>query len=71
MALEHPKSNSVVPLIDFSRFRKEKTLEPAKELFAAFQDSGFAYLQNHGVPQEVVDEAFAWVRYAQFILLSS
>jgi isopenicillin N synthase-like dioxygenase len=61
---EHPKSHSVVPLIDFSHFRQEKSLEPARELFAAFRDSGFVYLQNHGVPQEVVDEAFVWVRNA-------
>jgi isopenicillin N synthase-like dioxygenase len=65
---EQPKSHSVVPLIDFSRFRKGRSLEPAKELFAGFRDSGFVYLQNHDVPHEVVDEAFVWVRYAQFIL---
>lgn len=57
-----PKSQEVVPVVDFFPFRKERSLEKAKELFAAFRDSGFVYLQNHGVPQEVVDEAFAWVR---------
>jgi hypothetical protein len=62
---ETPESHEVVPIIDFSPFRKEKSLEKVKELFAAFRDSGFVYLQNHGVPQEVVDEAFAWVRKAQ------
>jgi isopenicillin N synthase-like dioxygenase len=60
-----PKSREVVPIIDFFPFRAEKSLEKAKELFAAFQDSGFVYLQNHGIPQEIVDEAFAWVRQAQ------
>lgn len=62
---ETPHSHEEVPVIDFSPFRKEKSLEKAKELFAAFRNSGFVYLQNHGIPQEVVDEAFAWVRQAQ------
>lgn len=60
---ETPRSHEVVPVIDFSPFRREKSLEKAKELFAAFRDSGFVYLQNHGVPREVVDEAFGWVRH--------
>ncbi len=60
----------VVPVIDFSPFLKEKSLENAKELFAAFRDSGFVYLQNHGVSQEVVDDAFAWVRQARCICSS-
>jgi isopenicillin N synthase-like dioxygenase len=64
---ETSKSRPVVPVIDFSSFRREKSLEKATELFAAFRDSGFVYLQNHGVPQEVVDEAFAWVRQAQSV----
>jgi len=62
---ETPPNHEAVPVIDFSPFREEKSLEKAKELFAAFRDSGFVYLQNHGIPQEVVDEAFVWVRQAQ------
>jgi isopenicillin N synthase-like dioxygenase len=60
-----PQNRETVPVIDFSPFRKEKSLEKAKELFTAFQDSGFVYIQNHGVPQKVVDEAFTWVRQVQ------
>jgi isopenicillin N synthase-like dioxygenase len=56
-----PKAD-VVPVIDFSLFRSEKQLQVAKELFAAFKDSGFVYLRNHAVPQDIVDEAFRWVR---------
>lgn len=62
------QSHEVVPVIDFSLFRKEKSLEKAKKLFAAFRDSGFVYLQNHGVPQDIVDEAFAWVRQSSIYL---
>jgi hypothetical protein len=57
-------SPSVVPIIDFSKFRSsnpDEALATSQKLFAAFRDSGFAYLQDHGLSQEVVDEAFAWV----------
>jgi isopenicillin N synthase-like dioxygenase len=57
-------AESIVPLIDFSKFQSktpEDTRQVADELFEAFKDSGFVYLQNHNLPQEVVDEAFAWV----------
>jgi hypothetical protein len=61
---DSPQNHEAVTVIDFSSFRREKSLEKARELFAAFRDSGFVYLQNHGVPQDIVDEAFAWVRKA-------
>lgn len=59
-------SGSVVPLIDFSKFRSENKTEShqaAGELFSAFKEAGFVYLQNHGLPQEIVDEAFEWVSF--------
>jgi isopenicillin N synthase-like dioxygenase len=56
------RNEELVPVVDFAPFREEKSLEKAKELFAAFRDSGFVYLQNHGVPEEIVEEAFSWVR---------
>jgi isopenicillin N synthase-like dioxygenase len=62
------QNHEVVPVIDFSLFLKVKSLEKAKELFAAFRDSGFVYLQNHGVPQDIVDEAFTWVRQSSIYL---
>jgi non-haem dioxygenase in morphine synthesis N-terminal len=63
-ALDGKSIANVVPVIDFSQFRSsnpDTALETAQKLFAAFRDSGFVYLQNHGLPQEVVDEAFTWV----------
>lgn len=56
-----------IPVIDFAPFRDgspEDAEATAKKIFEAFRDVGFAYLKNHGVPQEVVDEAFSWVTMA-------
>lgn len=65
--LNPDSTKEVIPLIDFSKFQSEKSIQTAKKLFDAFQNSGFVYLKNHGVSQNVVDEAFAWVG----LLLSS
>lgn len=62
---------SHVPLVDFTTFRsgtpnQAKTI--SKQLYEAFRDVGFVYLKNHGVPQDVVDEAFSWVSYNHALL---
>ncbi|KAF9890512.1 hypothetical protein FE257_005917 [Aspergillus nanangensis] len=52
-----------IPIIDLEPARSgdpkivDKT---AKEIYHAFKYIGFAYIKNHGVPQELVDEAFQW-----------
>ncbi|EFE44132.1 oxidoreductase, 2OG-Fe(II) oxygenase family [Trichophyton verrucosum HKI 0517] len=54
---------SQIPVIDFAPFRDgspEDAEATGKKIFEAFRDVGFVYLKNHGVPQEVVDEAFSW-----------
>lgn len=54
-----------IPVVDFSAFisggpgQSEKI---GKEVFVAFRDVGFVYLKDHGLSQEIVDEAFSWVR---------
>lgn len=53
-----------IPVVDFTLAHtgsKEDRRRVAKELYEAFKNVGFAYVKNHGVPQEVVDEAFVWV----------
>lgn len=57
--------NLSIPIIDLEPVRTgtpEQTAQVAKEVYHAFKHAGFAYIQNHGVPQELIDEAFRWVR---------
>ena len=55
-----------IPVIDFAPLLKEDCHDESftkagKEIYEAFKNYGFAYIKNHSVPQEVVDEAFRWV----------
>lgn len=53
-----------IPVVDFGPFssgRREDATAVGKALYEAFRDYGFAYVSNHTVPQDIVDEAFAWV----------
>jgi non-haem dioxygenase in morphine synthesis N-terminal len=54
---------TTIPVIDFSGFTscdevatREAT---AGSIRQAFEDFGFLYLRNHGVPQSVIDELFS------------
>jgi isopenicillin N synthase-like dioxygenase len=52
-----------IPVVDFGPFssgRREDAIAVGKALYEAFRDYGFAYVSNHTVPQDIVDEAFAW-----------
>lgn len=55
-----------LPLVDLSPFTTRKStstpaerLQTARDLVAACKSIGFVYVTNHGVPQDVVHEAFA------------
>lgn len=55
-----------IPIIDFGPLLQddctyENLVAIGKEIYEAFRDFGFAYIINHSVPQNVVDEAFQWV----------
>lgn len=53
-----------IPVIDFAPMRSgnpEDAAAVGKKVYEAFRDVGFAYIKNHGIPQETVDEAFQWV----------
>ena len=59
-----------IPVVDFAPFNSGKPENAAavgKALYEAFRDYGFAYVKNHTVPQETVDEAFAWVCACQAV----
>ncbi|EFY90703.1 flavonol synthase/flavanone 3-hydroxylase [Metarhizium acridum CQMa 102] len=54
-----------IPIIEFGPLLQddcpsEKFAAIGKEIFEAFRDFDFAYIKNHSVPQNVVDEAFQW-----------
>jgi hypothetical protein len=53
-----------IPIIDLEPFRSgtsEQALNTGKEVYEAFRNVGFAYIKNHGLPQELLDQAFEWV----------
>ncbi|KAH8688347.1 hypothetical protein BGZ61DRAFT_353497 [Ilyonectria robusta] len=77
----HHKANAAVaesvdnpielPIIDFADLQGDENTRrsAAAELDQGFQTYGFVYLANHGIPQEMVDEAFYWAgRYFEIPL---
>jgi len=58
-------SSPTIPVVDFSPFYSQDSAERVKTgtaIFEALRDIGFVYLTNHGVPKEVIQEAFAQSR---------
>ncbi|GAO52374.1 flavonol synthase/flavanone 3-hydroxylase [Saitoella complicata NRRL Y-17804] len=54
---------SQVPIVDFAPFLNGTPSDrksTATQIYQAFKTVGFVYLINHGVPQEKVNECFAW-----------
>ncbi|KAE9365543.1 Clavaminate synthase-like protein [Stipitochalara longipes BDJ] len=55
-----------IPIINFSAWTSEgspsQRLAVAKDLVKACQDTGFAYISNHGVFAQTLNEAFAWAQ---------
>ena len=52
-----------IPVIDLAGLRDSSAAEDvAREIRAALGSAGFMYVRNHGVPDEVVQEAFAATR---------
>ncbi|OAQ77367.1 oxoglutarate/iron-dependent oxygenase [Purpureocillium lilacinum] len=54
-----------IPIIDFAPLlsddaQPDQYAQAGNEVYQAFKNAGFAYIKNHGVPQEIVDEAFEW-----------
>ena len=57
---------SNIPLVDFTPWTTESSLEErqsiAQTLVAACRDVGFVYIINHGVSQDLLDQAFAMTK---------
>ncbi|KAL4895259.1 hypothetical protein BDV59DRAFT_199935 [Aspergillus ambiguus] len=54
-----------IPVIDLEPARtgrSDEVAQTAQEVYHAFKYVGFAYIKNHGVSQELIDEAFEWSR---------
>lgn len=52
-----------IPIVDFSAWSAgspEEKQKIAKELTDAARGVGFVYIVNHGVPDDVLEQAFAW-----------
>lgn len=55
-----------IPIIDLEPLRSGTPGEASKtgkKVYEAFRDVGFAYIKNHGLPQELLDQAFEWVSH--------
>ncbi|ORY77987.1 flavonol synthase/flavanone 3-hydroxylase [Leucosporidium creatinivorum] len=58
-----PETVGGIPIIDFEGFgdgTTERAIEIGNSFYEACRDVGFAYLVNTGIPQDSVDEMFAW-----------
>jgi isopenicillin N synthase-like dioxygenase len=62
--IEQEQAPTKLPIIDFARWGSESTVEHrlavAKELADACHNVGFVFIINHGVSQELLEEAFGW-----------
>ncbi|TKY88700.1 hypothetical protein EX895_002331 [Sporisorium graminicola] len=72
LATQTTTPDFVIPVIDFSAFvRPEATdadrARTSQQLTQAFKSSGFAYLSNHGISTEQIDNTFA--KSAEFFKL--
>ena len=60
-----PRTPRYIPVVDLSRsFTRDAAAfeAAAQEIHRACREMGFFYVSNHGVPQDLVDGAFAWSR---------
>ncbi|GAC98041.1 hypothetical protein PHSY_005629 [Pseudozyma hubeiensis SY62] len=72
LATQSTTPDFVIPVIDFSAFVRADATDADRartshELTQAFKSSGFAYLSNHGITREQIDDTFA--KSAEFFKL--
>lgn len=66
MITKEMADHTAIPLIDLGPLAggvagDDGHSRTGKDIYEAFKNVGFAYIKNHGIPQDLVDEAFAWV----------
>lgn len=52
--------HDLIPIVDLAASAPAD--QSTGELCKAFREVGFAYIKNHGIPEEKIQEAFSWVR---------
>ena len=66
LLFQTPDKGFNIPVIDFSGYTQAGSISEkrkiADKVVNAFKDSGFIYLEGHGIPPSVVDNAFQRVR---------
>ncbi|KAJ3495794.1 hypothetical protein NLG97_g3132 [Lecanicillium saksenae] len=50
----------LIPIVDLAASAPAD--QTTSELCKAFREVGFAYIKNHGIPEEKIEEAFSWSR---------
>lgn len=60
-ASEYPGGIPIVDLAPLEGGSGREVEKTASQLYDAFRRVGFAYVKNHGVPQDMVEAAFDWV----------
>jgi len=58
-----------VPIVNFGPFLDGSNKQDvADAMLASFQDIGFVYLVNHGLPKEKIDGMFEWVSEVLYVI---
>jgi isopenicillin N synthase-like dioxygenase len=54
-----------IPSVDLSKFTKgskEERQQFVEELGKAYEEVGFVAVKNHGIPQDLIDELYQYVK---------
>ena len=56
------QNNSTVKVVDFAPFLDGSDRQGVSDaILDSFKTTGFVYLMNHGLPQNMIDSMFFWV----------
>ena len=62
MGLDRKQNNSTVKVVDFGPFLDGSDRQGVSNaILDSFKTTGFVYLINHGLPQNMIDSMFFWV----------
>jgi non-haem dioxygenase in morphine synthesis N-terminal len=65
-----PVEPANIPVVDFSLLvgAQQERVKALQQLDDALATYGFIYLSNHGIPQDMIDDAFSWVMQLSYLL---